>query len=103
MSCSSLIFGLHFSDAGYVPTLKDGNSKETVFNPPWRHEPVAIGLHTLTIHFFLQVECGIFVNQLCFFTGSRFGEAFQEPASFIAIKPLFEVPSRLLHLVCCSM
>ncbi|CAL4900837.1 unnamed protein product [Urochloa decumbens] len=53
-----------FIKTGYVPTLKDGNSQETVFNPPWRHEPVAIG--------------------------SRFGEAFQEPASFIAIKPLFE-------------
>jgi hypothetical protein len=53
-----------FIKTGYVPTLKDGNSQETVFNPPWRHEPVAIG--------------------------SRFGEAFQEPASFIAIKPMFE-------------
>nr|CAB3465217.1 unnamed protein product [Digitaria exilis] len=53
-----------FIKTGYVPTLKDGNSQETVFNPPWRHEPVAIG--------------------------SRFGEAFQEPASFVAIKPLFE-------------
>ncbi|OEL31397.1 Protein root UVB sensitive 6 [Dichanthelium oligosanthes] len=53
-----------FIKTGYVPTLKDGNSQETIFNPPWRHEPVAIG--------------------------SRFGEAFQEPASFIAIKPLFE-------------
>ncbi|RLN27820.1 uncharacterized protein C2845_PM05G37710 [Panicum miliaceum] len=53
-----------FIKTGYVPTLKDGNSQETIFNPPWRHEPVAIG--------------------------SRFGEAFQEPASFIAIKPMFE-------------
>lgn len=53
-----------FIRTGYVPSLKDGNSQETIFNPPWRHEPVAIG--------------------------SRFGEAFQEPASFIAIKPLFE-------------
>ncbi|AQK93725.1 Protein root UVB sensitive 6 [Zea mays] len=53
-----------FIRTGYVPSLKDGNSQETIFNPPWRHSPVAIG--------------------------SRFGEAFQEPASFIAIKPLFE-------------
>lgn len=44
--------------------MKEGNSQETIFNPPWRHEPVAIG--------------------------SRFGEAFQEPASFVAIRPLFE-------------
>ncbi|PWZ17789.1 Protein root UVB sensitive 6 [Zea mays] len=53
-----------FIRTGYVPSLKDGNSQETIFNPPWRHEPVAIG--------------------------SRFGDAFQEPASFLAIKPLFE-------------
>ncbi|KAG8068667.1 hypothetical protein GUJ93_ZPchr0005g14633 [Zizania palustris] len=37
---------------------------ETIFNPPWQHQPVAIG--------------------------SRFGDAFQEPASFVAIRPLFE-------------
>ncbi|GJM92346.1 hypothetical protein PR202_ga08812 [Eleusine coracana subsp. coracana] len=53
-----------FIKTGYVPSLKEGNSQETVFNPPWRHEPVAIG--------------------------SRFGEAFEEPASFVAIRPLFE-------------
>jgi hypothetical protein len=53
-----------FIKTGYVPSLKEGNSQETVFNPPWRHEPLAIG--------------------------SRFGEAFQEPASFVAIRPLFE-------------
>ncbi|GJN14442.1 hypothetical protein PR202_gb01269 [Eleusine coracana subsp. coracana] len=53
-----------FIKTGHVPSLKEGNSEETVFNPPWRHEPVAIG--------------------------SRFGEAFQEPASFVAIRPLFE-------------
>jgi len=53
-----------FIKTGHVPSLKEGNAEETVFNPPWRHEPVAIG--------------------------SRFGEAFQEPASFVAIRPLFE-------------
>ncbi|KAL6840309.1 hypothetical protein ACP4OV_030119 [Aristida adscensionis] len=53
-----------FIKTGYVPSLKEGNSQETIFNPPWRHQPVAIG--------------------------SRFGEAFQEPASFVAIRPLFE-------------
>uniref|UniRef100_A0A804N9R6 Protein root UVB sensitive 6 n=1 Tax=Zea mays TaxID=4577 RepID=A0A804N9R6_MAIZE len=53
-----------FIKTGHIPSLKEGNSQETIFNPPWRHEPVAIG--------------------------SRFGEAFQEPASFLAIRPLFE-------------
>uniref|UniRef100_A0A0E0DRH1 Protein root UVB sensitive 6 n=1 Tax=Oryza meridionalis TaxID=40149 RepID=A0A0E0DRH1_9ORYZ len=53
-----------FIKSGHVPSLKEGNSQETIFNPPWRHQPVAIG--------------------------SRFGEAFQEPASFVAIRPLFE-------------
>ncbi|KAG2602443.1 protein root UVB sensitive 6-like [Panicum virgatum] len=53
-----------FIKTGHIPSLKEGNSQETIFNPPWRHEPVAIG--------------------------SRFGEAFQEPASFVAIRPLFE-------------
>ncbi|XP_062207718.1 protein root UVB sensitive 6-like [Phragmites australis] len=53
-----------FIKTGSIPSLKEGNSQETIFNPPWRHEPVAVG--------------------------SRFGEAFQEPASFVAIRPLFE-------------
>jgi len=53
-----------FIKTGHIPSLKEGNSQETIFNPPWRHEPVAIG--------------------------SRFAEAFQEPASFVAIRPLFE-------------
>ncbi|NP_001140509.1 Protein root UVB sensitive 6 [Zea mays] len=53
-----------FIKTGHIPSLKEGNSQETIFNPPWRHETVAIG--------------------------SRFGEAFQEPASFLAIRPLFE-------------
>ncbi|VAH19315.1 unnamed protein product [Triticum turgidum subsp. durum] len=53
-----------FIKTGHVPSLKEGNLEETIFNPPWRHQPVAIG--------------------------SRFGEAFQEPASFVATRPLFE-------------
>ena len=53
-----------FIKTGYVPSLKEGNSQETIFIHPWRHEPVAIG--------------------------SRFGEAFQEPVSFVATRPLFE-------------
>ncbi|KAG8068664.1 hypothetical protein GUJ93_ZPchr0005g16033 [Zizania palustris] len=53
-----------FIKTGHVPSLKEGNSQETIFNPPWQHQPVAIG--------------------------SRFGDAFQEPASFVAIRPLFE-------------
>jgi hypothetical protein len=61
-----------FIKTGHVPTLKEGNSEETVFNPPWRHEPVALG--------------------------SRFGEAFQEPASFVAIRPLFEDERYILHI-----
>uniref|UniRef100_R7W723 Protein root UVB sensitive 6 n=1 Tax=Aegilops tauschii TaxID=37682 RepID=R7W723_AEGTA len=53
-----------FIKTGYVPSLKEGNSQETIFIHPWRHEPVSIG--------------------------SRFGEAFQEPVSFVATRPLFE-------------
>lgn len=37
------------------------------------------------------------------FIGSRFGEAFQEPASFVATRPLFEVLSCSLHRVLSSM
>ncbi|KAJ4748248.1 Protein root UVB sensitive 6 [Rhynchospora pubera] len=54
-----------FIRTGYVPSLKEGNSKENIFSPPWeRHTSVVLG--------------------------SRFGDAFQEPASFLATKPLFE-------------
>ncbi|OAY73898.1 Protein root UVB sensitive 6 [Ananas comosus] len=54
-----------FIKTGYVPSLKEGNSKENIFSPPWvKHTPVVLG--------------------------PRFGEAFQEPASFVAIEPLFE-------------
>lgn len=48
----------------------------------------------------MQVQCRTSTNQFCSLTGSRFGEAFQEPASFIAIRPLFEVSSYLVLLVC---
>ncbi|KQK06206.1 hypothetical protein BRADI_2g25097v3 [Brachypodium distachyon] len=65
-----------FIKTGHVPSLKEGNLEETIFNPPWRHQPVAIG--------------------------SRFGEAFQEPASFVSTSPLFEVLSCLLHSVLSS-
>ncbi|VAH82954.1 unnamed protein product [Triticum turgidum subsp. durum] len=58
-----------FIKTGYVPSLKEGNSQETIFIHPWRHEPVSIG--------------------------SRFGEAFQEPVSFVATRPLFEVHPQL--------
>lgn len=53
-----------FLKTGNVPSLKEGNLLESIFNPPWAKKPVVLG--------------------------SRFGEAFQEPASFLAIEPLFE-------------
>ncbi|CAL9162755.1 unnamed protein product [Musa hybrid cultivar] len=54
-----------FIKTGHVPSLKEGNSKESIFRPPWsKHTPVVIG--------------------------PRFCDAFQEPSSFFAIQPLFE-------------
>ncbi|XP_042428977.1 protein root UVB sensitive 6-like [Zingiber officinale] len=54
-----------FIKTGHVPSLKEGNVKENIFNPPWsNHTPVVIG--------------------------SRFSEAFQELSSFLATQPLFE-------------
>lgn len=53
-----------FLQTGNVPSLNEGNSKESIFNPPWAKKPVVLG--------------------------SRFGDAFQEPSSFLAIEPLFE-------------
>ncbi|ONK73081.1 uncharacterized protein A4U43_C04F26960 [Asparagus officinalis] len=53
-----------FLKTGNVPSLKEGNSKESIFSPPWSKRPVILG--------------------------SKFGDAFQEPASFLAIEPLFE-------------
>ncbi|XP_072999692.1 protein root UVB sensitive 6 [Typha latifolia] len=54
-----------FIKTGFVPSLKEGNSKEKIFSPPWvKHTPVVLG--------------------------PRFGDAFQEPASFVATEPLFE-------------
>ncbi|CAA7396567.1 unnamed protein product [Spirodela intermedia] len=54
-----------FLKTGHVPSLAEGNSKEHIFDPPWcKNTPVVLG--------------------------SRFGEAFQDPDSFLRIKPLFE-------------
>ncbi|XP_064960306.1 protein root UVB sensitive 6-like isoform X2 [Musa acuminata AAA Group] len=54
-----------FIKTGHVPSLKEGNSKESIFRPPWsKHTPVVIG--------------------------PRFCDAFQESSSFFAIQPLFE-------------
>ncbi|KAG6530172.1 hypothetical protein ZIOFF_012394 [Zingiber officinale] len=54
-----------FIKTGIVPSLREGNVKENIFNPPWSNRtPIVIG--------------------------SRFSEAFQEPSSFVAIQPLFE-------------
>ncbi|WOL18754.1 protein root UVB sensitive 6-like isoform X1 [Canna indica] len=56
-----------FIKTGHVPSLKEGNSKENIFRPPWsKHTSVVLG--------------------------PRFCDAFQEPSSFLAIQPLFEVP-----------
>ncbi|ERM99776.1 protein root UVB sensitive 6 [Amborella trichopoda] len=54
-----------FLKTGHVPSLQEGNSKETLFDPPWsKGRPVVLG--------------------------SRFRDAFQDPASYLAIQPLFE-------------
>uniref|UniRef100_A0A1D1Z284 UPF0420 protein C16orf58 n=2 Tax=Anthurium amnicola TaxID=1678845 RepID=A0A1D1Z284_9ARAE len=54
-----------FLKTGQVPSLKEGNSRENIFNPPWsKNTPIVLG--------------------------SRFGDAFQDPDSFLSIKPLFE-------------
>ncbi|XP_064972023.1 protein root UVB sensitive 6-like isoform X2 [Musa acuminata AAA Group] len=54
-----------FIKTGHVPSLKEGNSKENIFRPPWsKHTSVVLG--------------------------PRFCDAFQEPTSFIAIEHLFE-------------
>ncbi|KAG1328227.1 putative protein root UVB sensitive 6 [Cocos nucifera] len=54
-----------FIKTGQVPSLKEGNSKENIFSPPWlKHTPVVLG--------------------------PTFGDAFQDPASFLATQTLFE-------------
>ncbi|KAL3355990.1 hypothetical protein AABB24_016917 [Solanum stoloniferum] len=54
-----------FLRTGRVPTLQDGNSREDIFNFPWRqHRPIVLG--------------------------PRFKEAFQDPNSYLAVKPIFE-------------
>ncbi|XP_077231708.1 root UVB sensitive protein (Protein of unknown function, DUF647) [Tasmannia lanceolata] len=54
-----------FLKTGRVPSLKDGNSKENIFTFPWSQDrPIILG--------------------------PRFRDAFQEPASFLAIEPLFK-------------
>ncbi|KAJ8499461.1 hypothetical protein OPV22_010013 [Ensete ventricosum] len=54
-----------FIKTGHVPSLKDGNTKENIFRPPWwKYTPVVLG--------------------------PRFSEAFQEPSSFLVIQTLFE-------------
>lgn len=54
-----------FLRTGRVPTLQDGNSRENIFNFPWKkHRPIVLG--------------------------PRFKEAFQDPNSYLAVKPIFE-------------
>ncbi|RWR78661.1 protein root UVB sensitive 6 [Cinnamomum micranthum f. kanehirae] len=54
-----------FLKTGHVPSLKKGNFEENIFSFPWsKDRPIILG--------------------------PRFKDAFQEPASFLAIKPLFE-------------
>ncbi|XP_058097527.1 protein root UVB sensitive 6-like isoform X3 [Magnolia sinica] len=54
-----------FLKTGHVPSLKEANSRENIFSFPWaKDRPIVLG--------------------------PRFGDAFQEPAMFLAIEPLFE-------------
>ncbi|MQL77223.1 hypothetical protein Taro_009629 [Colocasia esculenta] len=55
-----------FLETGQVPSLVEGNSKETIFSPPWsKNAPMVLG--------------------------SRFRDAFQDPETFLSLQPLFEV------------
>ncbi|KAI3947171.1 hypothetical protein MKW92_036295 [Papaver armeniacum] len=59
-----------FLKTGHVPSLQEGNLKENVFTLPWiKDKPILLG--------------------------SRFKDAFQEPASYLALVPLFEVHSHI--------
>ncbi|EPS66086.1 hypothetical protein M569_08690, partial [Genlisea aurea] len=54
-----------FLKTGRVPSLQDGNSMENIFLPPWKkHRPIVLG--------------------------PRFKDAFEDPNSFLALKPIFE-------------
>ncbi|KAK9286852.1 hypothetical protein L1049_015258 [Liquidambar formosana] len=54
-----------FLKTGRVPSLQEGNMKESIFNFPWLKDgPIVIG--------------------------SRFKDAFQDPGSYLSIEPLFE-------------
>ncbi|XP_020584604.1 protein root UVB sensitive 6 [Phalaenopsis equestris] len=54
-----------FLKTGNVPSLKEGNAKENIFHFPWS-------------------------KQTSIILGSRFGEAFQDPSTYLSIEPLFE-------------
>ncbi|KAL3635211.1 Protein root UVB sensitive 6 [Castilleja foliolosa] len=54
-----------FLKTGRVPTLQDGNSMENIFNLPWnKHRPIVLA--------------------------PRFGDAFKDPNSYLALEPIFE-------------
>lgn len=54
-----------FINTGRVPTLQEGNMNENVFSFPWlKDRPIVLG--------------------------PRFRDAFQDPGSYLAVKPLFE-------------
>ncbi|KAL8527653.1 hypothetical protein ACS0TY_005484 [Phlomoides rotata] len=55
-----------FLNTGRVPSLQEGNSMEDIFIPPWKqHRPIVLG--------------------------PRFKDAFQDPNSYLALEPIFEV------------
>ncbi|XP_071936020.1 protein root UVB sensitive 6-like [Coffea arabica] len=54
-----------FLKTGRVPTLREGNGMENIFNFPWsKNRPIILG--------------------------SRFKDAFQDPNSYLAVEPIFE-------------
>ncbi|CAM8899323.1 unnamed protein product [Rhodiola kirilowii] len=53
-----------FLKTGQVPSLQEGNLKESVFSFPWKEGPIVLG--------------------------PRFKEAFQDPTPYLAIQPFFE-------------
>lgn len=82
--------------SGRVPTLQDGNSRENIFNFPWKkHRPIVIGNYRENTLFPFSPNHKFIRHIHCIFklmlTGPRFGEAFQDPNSYLAVKPIFEV------------
>ncbi|KAF3660582.1 Protein root UVB sensitive 6 [Capsicum annuum] len=84
-----------FLKTGRVPTLQDGNSRENIFNFPWKnHRPIILGNYEDNTVFILSPEHEFIRRTHCqlneLLAGPRFREAVEDPNSFLAVKPIFE-------------